>query len=275
MVMVEDAELDRAREIARAKPFQSELESSSAAHEEVPSPEEVRPVMRAREQRTAKPPLKLVTPPPPAEPPPPPIVNNRTIAMDRFVSLDEVDLRYLDTPYYITPRDELGVEAFAVIRDALARKAMAGMGRIVLARRERPFLVEAMGNGMRGFTLRYTHEVRDPEPYLASIPQVDLPDDMVEMAELLMEGKSGKFDTRLLEDRYRTTVLEMLREKQTTGPKAVAATPSRQNVIDLMSALKSSLERDRPPAKQHSPKRRAAAAAVHTSPRKRQRPKSG
>ena len=100
------------------------------------------------------------------------IENNRTIEIERFVPLAQIDPRYHDTPYYIAPRDQVGLEAFAVIRDAMRRKEMVGMGRVVLAKRERPIIIEPMGNGLRGMTLRYAHEVRSEAEYFADIPEI-------------------------------------------------------------------------------------------------------
>ncbi len=93
---------------------------------------------------------------PSIEPPPPtPVVieNNRTIEIERFVPRSQIDPRYHDTPYYIAPRDQVGQEAFAVIRDAMRGKEMVGMGRVILAKRERPIIVEPFGSGLRGMTL--------------------------------------------------------------------------------------------------------------------------
>jgi DNA end-binding protein Ku len=211
-------------------------------------------------------------PPPEAVPAPPPIVNDRTIALDRFVKRSEIDPRYLDAPYYIAPRDEPGLEAFAVIRDAIRDKEMVGMGRVVLARRERPFIVQAMGAGMIGFTLRYAHEVRSAAEYFAEIPKLELPDEMVEVAERIIEMKSGEFDPAFLEDRYRTVLVEKLREKQAEMPvKLEAPAPSRQNVIDLMAALKRSLtvERGTEGVSVEKAKARSAAASAKAAPRKR------
>ena len=66
------------------------------------------------------------------------IESSHTLNLDGFVQKSEIDAIYLDTPYYLAPADEVSEEAFAVIRDALAAKKMAGMARIVLYRRERP-----------------------------------------------------------------------------------------------------------------------------------------
>ena len=93
------------------------------------------------------------------------IENNRTIELDRFLPRSQIDSRYYNTPYYIAPRDQVGQEAFAVIRDAMAAKGLVGMGRVVLANRERPIVVEPKGNGLRGITLRYAHEIRSETEY--------------------------------------------------------------------------------------------------------------
>src|SRR5438128_2340924 len=62
--------------------------------------------------------------------------STHTIDIEKFVPRSEIDERYLDSPYYLTPQDQIGHEAFAVIRDAMARKKMVGLGRVVISRRE-------------------------------------------------------------------------------------------------------------------------------------------
>ncbi|ANW00220.1 Ku protein [Bradyrhizobium icense] len=73
--------------------------------------------------------------------------NTRTIEIERFLPAGQVDARYFEKPYYILPREEIGQESFAVIRDAMSREAVSGLARIVLSSRERPFLLEPMGRG--------------------------------------------------------------------------------------------------------------------------------
>ena len=92
-----------------------------------------------------------------AEPVPRP-QNTRTIEVERFVPAGQVDLRYFEKPYYIVPRDVIGQEAFAVIRDAMSREDVAGLARVVLSSRERPMLVAPMGKGLCGVTLRFTDD---------------------------------------------------------------------------------------------------------------------
>jgi Ku protein len=174
------------------------------------------------------------------------IENNRTIEIDRFIPRAQVDARYLDTPYYVVPRDEIGEEAFAVIRDAMRGKNVVGMGRVVLARRERP-IIEPINNGIRGMTLRYSHEVRDEASYFAEIPKLKLPEALLRVAEHIVETKMSDFDPAFLEDRYRTALISKLKEKRAELPKkAVVATPQAQNVISLMDVLKRSLAIEQP-----------------------------
>jgi DNA end-binding protein Ku len=170
------------------------------------------------------------------------IENNRTIDLDRFVRTEQIDPRYYLTPYYVAPREDVGEEAFAVIRDAMAASGLVGMGRVVLASRERPIIVQPMGTGLLGMTLRYAHEVRSEADYFETIPNMTLPKDMLQLAEHILEIKTEEFDSAYLEDRYRTVLVEKLREKHAKMPmKVPASAPSRQNVISLMDALKRSL----------------------------------
>jgi DNA end-binding protein Ku len=165
----------------------------------------------------------------------------------RFIPRAQIDPRYHDTPYYIAPRDQVGQEAFAVIREAMRGKEMVGMGRVILSKRERPIIIEPLGNGLRGMTLRYAHEVRSEAEYFSDIPEIKLPDEMLRIAEHILETKTTDFDPAFLEDRYRTVLVEMLRSKQTELPRTISApSPSPQNVVNLMDVLKRSLAAERP-----------------------------
>ena len=82
------------------------------------------------------------------------IESTHTIEIDKFVPREQLDERYYDSPYYIVPNDQVGQDAFAVIRQAMEGKDMVGLGRVVLAKRERPIILEPFGKGMRGMTLR-------------------------------------------------------------------------------------------------------------------------
>jgi DNA end-binding protein Ku len=82
------------------------------------------------------------------------IESTRTIDIDQFVPKDEIDERYIDSPYYIAPDGQVGQEAFAVIRDTIAKLNMVALGRVVLTRREHVIALESKGRGLVGTTFR-------------------------------------------------------------------------------------------------------------------------
>jgi non-homologous end joining protein Ku len=246
-LMVEEEELRTAQQEAKTRPYgavPASLIRQEAEEEEEPKP--APPPKRGALSRREEP--RRAESPPGVPPAPPPVIieNNRTIEIERFVPLTQIDPRYHDTPYYIAPRDQVGPEAFAVIREAMRGKEMVGMGRIILAKRERPIIIEPLGNGLRGMTLRYAHEVRSEAGYFADIPEINLPDEMLRIAEHILQTKTADFDPAFLEDRYRTVLVEMLRSRQAELPTTTSAPPpSPENVINLMDALKRSLAADR------------------------------
>jgi DNA end-binding protein Ku len=183
------------------------------------------------------------------------IESSHTIEIDKFVPITEIDERYFDSPYYIVPNDEVGQDAFAVIRDAMRSKQMVGLGRVVIAKRERPIILRPLD--LEGFTLRYPYEVRKEEEYFGDIPDVKVSSDMLKLAERIVESKAADFDPSELVDHYEMAVVEMLKKKQAGKPirKEAARTPAPRggNVIDL---LKRSLEMEgkKPRAKAVPPK---------------------
>jgi DNA end-binding protein Ku len=155
-------QLTQAREKAREQPYSAR---PAASRRPATPPEE--PALRGRVKREE--PAEEEAPPLSPPEPPPRRENNRTIELDRFFPRDQLDPRYYNAPYYITPRDLVGQEAFAVIRDAMSDTGLVGMGRVILSNRERPILVEPSGRGLRGTTLHYAHQVRSEDEYFADI----------------------------------------------------------------------------------------------------------
>jgi DNA end-binding protein Ku len=174
--------------------------------------------------------------------------NTRTIEIEHFLPAGQIDARYFEKPYYIQPREEISQESFAVIRDAMNREAVSGLARIVLSSRERPLLLEPMGRGLRGVTLRFAHEVRNDSEYFSEIPEMKLPPEMMKLAQHIIRTKSADFDPSMLEDHYRSALVRILRRKQVKRPaKIPSVKPSRENVVNLMDALRRSLAAERSP----------------------------
>jgi DNA end-binding protein Ku len=176
--------------------------------------------------------------------------STHTIDIEKFVPRSEIDERYLDSPYYLTPENKVGQDAFAVIREAMRRKGMVGLGKVVISRRERIVMLEPFEQGLMATTLRYGYEVRDAKAYFEDTPTLKLPDEMVKLAEHILDTKTGHFDPAEFEDRYENAVVEMLKQKQAGMPvrkEASVAAPS--TVINLMDALRRSIQKERPAGK--------------------------
>lgn len=177
--------------------------------------------------------------------------STHTLNIESFVDRAEVDRRYLDKPYYLAPEDKVSREAFAVIRDAMREKGKAGLGRLVIARKERLALIEPYERGMMATLLRAADEVRSPTATFEEITDFEAPDSMRELAAQLIDRNSGPFDPSRFEDRYEQALMALVRSKAKPAGKAKAgAAPAddavpRSNVVSLMEALKRSIQTEK------------------------------
>jgi DNA end-binding protein Ku len=166
------------------------------------------------------------------------VESTHTIEIEKFVPLADIDVRFFDSPYYLIPEGQVGLDAFAVIRDAMASKKMVGVGRVVLQKRERPILLEPFGKGLRGMTLRYSYEVRSETEYFEDIPEVKLAPDMLKLAEHIIETKAGDFEPAEFIDRYEVELVELLKTKQAglpaKKPTPAMPRPTGANIFDLL-----------------------------------------
>jgi DNA end-binding protein Ku len=173
------------------------------------------------------------------------IESNRTIEIDQFVPRGEIDDRFIDSPYYLAPDGKVGQDAFAVIRDTIAKMNMVAIGRVVLTRREHVIALEARGRGLLGLTLRYPYEVRDEETYFKDIPDMKLPKDMLDLATHIVQTKSGHFDPAQFEDRYENALTDLLKKKEAGEKIEPAKEGPTPQVVNLMDALKASIDAEK------------------------------
>jgi DNA end-binding protein Ku len=170
------------------------------------------------------------------------IESTHAIDIDSFVPRSEIDQRFFETPYYITPNDPVGQEAFAVIREAMRCKALVALGRIVLAKRERVIALEPYRKGLIGTTLHYASEVRDAENYFADIPDLSPAPELLGLAAQILDSKLRTCDPSAFRDRYEEALMAHLKAKQAglpPQPKQSWAVPRR--AINLMEALRRSV----------------------------------
>lgn len=189
------------------------------------------------------------------------IESNHTIDIDSFVPRDEIDKRYLNNPYYIAPDGKAGIDAFAVIRDAMKDQDRVALARIVLTNREHVIAIEPLGKGLLGTTLRYPYELRDEDDYFDDIKSPKISRDMIELAGHILETKAAHFDPSKFKDEYETALKTLVRRKAAGKPVKIEEREEKPgNVVSLMDALKQSLKGGgRASAKRgrHAPTRRA------------------
>jgi DNA end-binding protein Ku len=187
------------------------------------------------------------------------VESTRTIEIDQFVPRSEIDDRYIDSPYYIAPDGQVGQDAFAVIRDTIGKLNMVAVGRVVLTRREHVIALEPRGRGLLGLTLRYPYEVRDEAPYFEDIPELKLPKEMLDLATHIVDTRSGHFDPSKFEDRYENALIDLLKKKEAGEKIEPAKEGPAPRVVNLMDALRASIDAEKKKAPAPSSKARRPA----------------
>ena len=168
--------------------------------------------------------------------------STRIIDIEKFVPRASIDRLYWETPYHLVPAGKTGIEAYAVIRAAMARQNMVAIGRLVMSTRERICAIEIEEGGLVLTTLRTAEEVRALDE--VALPDLPKPDPkMLQIAEKIVDQQSGDFDPSEFRDRYEDALRALIEEKR-KGKPVKPAKPANDDtkVVDLMAALKKSLE---------------------------------
>lgn len=199
------------------------------------------------------------------------VESSSTMAIEKFVDRDTINPIYFDTSYYLAPDGDAGQDVYVVLREAIAKANKAALSRVVIARRERAAAILPMDEGMVLHTL---HEPRDLYDYGTLFKRIshDKPDaEMVKLATQLVERQVAKFEPADMTDRYEERLREVIAAKlkgEGITPAEPEA-PRRDNVIDLMSALKRSLNQEQRQQERATPSRRTAATRkTKASPKK-------
>jgi DNA end-binding protein Ku len=167
--------------------------------------------------------------------------STRIIDIEKFVPRASIDRLYWDTPYHLVPAGKTGIEAYAVIRAAMERQNMVAIGRLVMSTRERICAIEIEEGGLVLTTLRTAEEVRGIDQ--VSFPDLPKPDPkMLQIAEKIVEQQSGDFDPSEFRDRYEDALCALIEDKRKGKPVKPQKPANDDKVVDLMAALKKSLE---------------------------------
>lgn len=173
----------------------------------------------------------------------------KTLELVQFVEEGEIPPMYFDTPYFVAPADELAEDAFRVVRDALRKAKKVGLGQLALRGHEYLVAVRPCGKGILLETLHYAEEIKKSDSFFSEIPAKSTDPDLLDVAAALIEKKTSKFDVSAFKDHYNAALRELIARKLKSKGKKVATaveepqrSPRGDNVVDLMAALKKSLE---------------------------------
>ena len=195
--------------------------------------------------------------------------SKKTLELTQFVDADEIDVLYYEKPYFVVPADDLAEEAFIVLREALRRTRKVGLGQLALRGREYIVSLKPCGRGMVLETLRYADEVQKAQSYFRDIPDAKPEPELLDLAETLIAKKSSSFKPDAFHDRYVDALHALIERKKTAKGRKVIMDkdderPKGGNVVDLMAALKKSLE-----SGGRKPANDAAAPAAKKAPAKK------
>jgi len=188
--------------------------------------------------------------------------SKKTLELTQFVDHDEIDVLYYEKPYYVVPADDLAEEAFIVLREALRRTKKVALGQLALRGREYIVSLKPCGRGIVLETLRYADEVNKAQGYFRDIAESKPDEELLDLAETLIQKKASPFKPEEFHDRYIDALHDLIERKrkakggQVETPEEEEPASRGSNVVDLMAALKKSIER--PGADKAAPAKKAA-----------------
>jgi len=196
----------------------------------------------------------------------------RTIEIQQFVDIENIDVRYFDRPYLLVP-DKHGQKGYVLLREAIASSGKAGIATVVIRARQYLAALMSMGDALVLELLRYSQELRDLDEF--AFPTSDLRSTKVSKKEIglatkLIDGMTAKWDASKYHDEYRDVLMKLIEKKVKTGQtEAIDVEPDEEvedepKTIDFMEVLKQSVahsskgrsKKNRPTKKKTAARRR-------------------
>lgn len=166
-----------------------------------------------------------------------------------FVKTDDVDPVYFESSYYMSP-DDAGEKPYALLFDALKRTGYVGVAKVTMHSREHIVILRPGPRGILLHTMYYAHEIRSVEEFRTDLSLVK--DKEVELATGLIKALAADFEPEKYHDTYRDNVMAMIEAKKDGQAVVEAPAPEPAKVVDILEALKKSLEMARKPAAQET-----------------------
>ncbi|MFO7477150.1 MAG: Ku protein [Methyloceanibacter sp.] len=180
--------------------------------------------------------------------------SKQTIELARFVDEGAIDDRYLETPYYLLPDGEMADEGYTILQKALKDTKKIGVGQFILRGRGNIVAIKPFGKGLLLEVLRHANEIRAAEPIFKEIAEVKADKEALDLAKELIKRKSGKFEPGQFKDEYSEAVWELINAKiENRAPEIITELPGTAKVINIMDALKKSVQQGKGAAAKRAP----------------------
>lgn len=183
--------------------------------------------------------------------------STKVIEIEGFVDAEEVHHSLFDAPYFAGPDGDVAAKTYSLLRDSLRDTGKVGVGKVVLRDKENVVLLTPHKEGILMYKLRYPDEVRE----ISTVPKLDKEQEadkeQLKMAKTLIDSMTKKFEDIKLEDRYNTALKEVIMSK-IEGKEVVSIVEEEPEVVDIMTALKKSIEQaksDKKPMKKAASKK--------------------
>jgi DNA end-binding protein Ku len=193
----------------------------------------------------------------------------RVMEITKFVPREQIDPLYFDRPYFLAPTDDASQEAFAVLREAMRKKEIGGLATVIMHERDHVVLLEPREAGMLATMLRSPEEVRDAKDAFRGIKKVKVGGELLEVAEMLIERKMGKFEPSEFEDHYEAALKTLLKAKKAGRKiKEVELPEGPTTRSNMLEALRESLKQG---GRAHPRRPRGVRGATHRAAPRRAR----
>jgi DNA end-binding protein Ku len=184
----------------------------------------------------------------------------QTIELVRFVDQSDIDARYFEKPYYLLPDGDASEEGYVVVQKALAETKKVGVGQLILRGQGNIVAIQAQGRGLLLEVLRHANEIRSADTFFKEVPELKVDKEALDLAKELIGRKTGKFEPEQFKDEYNEAMWELIHAKlEHREPEFVIEEPATAKVINIMDALKRSVQQGKATGAR-APKRGVAAA---------------
>jgi DNA end-binding protein Ku len=166
--------------------------------------------------------------------------SEKVVVIEGFVKSEEVHHTLFETPYFIGPDGDIAAKTYGLLCHVLKESGMVGVGKVVLRDRETPVLISPHEGGVLMYRLRYPNEVRS----IKEVPQlleVKADKEQMKLAKTLVDSMTVKFSQIEMKDHY-YDALKAIIDAKVAGKEIVTMTEEEPKVVDIMTALKASIE---------------------------------